>query len=103
MVKELTGTERSWKKKIGPIKSETGDILTHDKQIAECFNKFFANVGEQLANKFDGDDIEQVQYISRVTPTLSEFNINRKQFTDKLKPAYKAGERVERGHYPPPP
>ena len=87
IVKELTGTERSGKKRIGPIKSKTGDILTNNKQIAECFNKFFANVGEDLANKFKENDIEQVQYISRVTPTLSELNLTSKEFTEKLKKA----------------
>ena len=85
IVKELTGTEGSGKKRIGPIKSETGDILINDKQIAECCNKFFANVGENLANKFEENDVEQVQYISRVTPTLSELNLTSKEFTEKLK------------------
>ena len=127
--------------------------MTNDKQVAECFNKFFPNVGEELANKFEEDDVEQVHYTSKVTPTLSDLNLTGKQFTeklkmlnpkkavghdgirtnelraladdmgvclanicrqgylegkfpstwkiDKLKPAYKGGERVERGHYHP--
>ena len=74
IVKGLTGTERSGERKIGPIKSETGDTLTNDKQMAECFNQFFANIGVELANEFGEDDVERVQCISRVAPTLSELN-----------------------------
>ena len=59
--------------------------MTNSKQIAECFNEFFANVGEDLANKFKENNVEQVQYISRVTPTLSELNLTSKKFTEKLK------------------
>ena len=63
---------------MGPIRNEIGDILTNDKQIAECFNKFFTNIREELANKLEEDNIEKVQYISKVTPTLSGLNLKGK-------------------------
>ena len=85
IVKELTSTETSRKKKISPIKSETGDMLTNDKQMAGCFSKFFANIGKELANKFEENDVEQARYLSRVTPTSSKLKLTSKQFTGKLK------------------
>ena len=54
-------------------------------EIAECFNDSFANIGEDLANKIAEKDVVEVQYISKVTQTLSRLNLTSKQFIEKLR------------------
>ena len=82
-VKAITGTEKSKEKRIGPIKNDTGELLSSDQQIAEGMNTFFANIGEQLASKFEETGKDEAQYICKVTPTIAELYLTAEKFTEK--------------------
>ena len=86
---------RSKEKRIGPIKRDTGELLSSDQQIAESMNTFFTNIGVQLASKFEDSSKDEAQYICRVTPTMSELYLTTEKFTEKLK---KLNPRKAAGH-----
>ena len=48
-------------------------------------NTFFTNIGKQLASKFEETRENEAQYISRVTPTMSELYLTSERTTEKLK------------------
>ena len=63
-VKAITCTKILKEKRIGPIKSDTGELLVSDQQIAEGMNTFFVNLGGQLASKFEETRKNEAQYTS---------------------------------------
>ena len=83
LVKDITNTERKKEKQIVPIRSESGNLLISDKQIAESMNTFFTNIGEKLVAKFETSK-EVTQYISKVTPTISDLHFRIEKFTEKF-------------------
>eukprot|EP00111_Clytia_hemisphaerica_P004320 TCONS_00012327-protein len=55
-------------------------------------NSFFANVGKELALALDDWEGQLIEHFHRVTPTVSEINVDFELFTKSLKKAIKVGK-----------
>ena len=83
-IRTVTKTERSKKKRIGPIKNESVILVYDEKMKTETMNEFFATVGENLASNLMPVTKTPVEYIYRVTPTINELRITNELFSEKM-------------------
>ena len=57
--------------KIGLLNDKNGNAVTSDHEKGELMNKFFVNIGEELAAKFPSDNTEnKMEHIYHITPTI---------------------------------
>ena len=55
---------------IGPITTDSKDVLTSDLEKASYFNEFFINISEELTKNLEPLDPNTLtSYVTRVTPT----------------------------------
>ena len=69
-------------------------IQTNDKLKAELINQYFSRVGEDLAKKFPESIDEGFSHITRVVPSISDFQIDTdllSQQLAKIKPEKASG------------
>jgi len=96
LFKEATNLSEFWKlgnqvlrkhkiKNIGPICDHNGEIIIHDLKKAGYFNDFFVNVSEDLTKQLDPLDLSSLNiYITRVTPTRDNVDMNWELVKNKL-------------------
>ena len=85
---------------VGPLLDQEGNLITDNKCKAEQMNKFFANVGKNLATDLHQEHNNVLkdpnESIFRVTPTLSKINLDydlfQKSFKATVKPNKACGK-----------
>ena len=80
----------NWKKKCNnetlPKHLIVDKIEIHDaKSIAEKFNKFFVNIGPNLANKIPQCNLTFKSYLPTVNTTLKETVLSENEFEEEFK------------------
>ena len=62
---------------IGPIITDSKDVLTSDVEKASYFNEFFINISEELTKNLEPLDPNTLtSYVTRVTPTRCDIELN---------------------------
>ena len=62
---------------IGPIITDSKDVLTSDLEKASYFNEFFVNISEELTKNLEPLDPNTLtSYVTRVTPTRCDIELN---------------------------
>ena len=62
---------------IGPIITDSKDVLTSDLEKASYFNEFFINISEELTKNLEPLDPKTLtSYVTRVTPTRCDIELN---------------------------
>ena len=62
---------------IGPIITDSKDVLTSDLEKASYFNEFFVNISEELTKDLEPLDPNTLtSYVTRVTPTRCDIELN---------------------------
>jgi len=89
-VRKFQGVTKT--QKIGPLK-HNDSVLLNDFEKAELINNFFANVGKDLATCMSNESAENPNsYIYRITPTVSNININADLLTKSFRSTVKLGK-----------
>ena len=71
---------------IGLLNDKNGNTVTSDHEKACLMNKFFINIGEELAAKFPSDNTEnKMEHIYHVTPTMDHVIIDTNKSKYKIK------------------
>ena len=90
VIKEFQGKSKS---QIGAIVDEENRFLTENKGKAECLNKFFPTVGENLIKEINSDpDFNQLSHIYRITPTLDRIDVNEERTIKAVRKYIKSGK-----------
>ena len=77
---------------IGPLLNDK-EIVTTDKEKAELMNNFFANVGKELALAINEPNRDHgYEHVYRVTPTLTDIELNSNLFEKSFSKAVKVGK-----------
>ena len=87
-VKKFQGKTKS--AKIGPL-ADNNEIVLDDTKKANLMNEFFSTVGEKLATKLT-PNAEPFSQIYRVTPSMSEINIDHTKFAKSFQSSVKLGK-----------
>ena len=62
---------------IGPIITDSKDVLTSDLEKASYFNEFFISISEELTKNLEPLDPKTLtSYVTRVTPTRCDIELN---------------------------
>ena len=89
-VKKFRGDTET--QRIGPLKSNN-ETLTNDADKANLMNSFFANVGKNLAtHRTENCETNINSHIYRVTPTISNINLDLELLTKSFKSTVKLGK-----------
>ena len=68
------------------MNDKNGNAVTSDHEKAGLMNKFFINIGEELAAKFPSDNTEnKVEHIYHITPTIDHILIDTNKFNKDLR------------------
>lgn len=75
---------------IGPIITDSKDVLTSDLEKASYFNEFFINISEELTKNLEPLDPKTLtSYVTRVTPTRCDIELNWELVKKKIEKSSK--------------
>ena len=75
---------------IGPIITDSKDVLTSDLEKASYFNEFFINISEELTKNLEPLDQKTLtSYVTRVTPTRCDIELNWELVKKKIEKSSK--------------
>ena len=57
----------------------------NDLDNAECLNKYFSNIGQELSKQFQDSIVYTNQNFYRITPSCSQIKLSEEQLVQKLK------------------
>ena len=83
IVRKAQGKDK--KCQIPPIDDGSGKILVDDLDKAECLNKYFSNIGQELSKKFQDSIVDTNQNFYRITPSCSQIKLSEEQLVQNLK------------------
>ncbi|CAB3985461.1 Hypothetical predicted protein [Paramuricea clavata] len=83
ILNQASGKESNMKT-IRAIKSDTGALVTNDREIANILNKHFATTGEKLAGLLNSHYVPTVELIDRISPTVMEIEIQEENVKENL-------------------
>ena len=83
IVRKAQGKDK--KCQIPPIDDGSGKILVDDLDKAECLNKYFSNIGQELSKKLQDRVVDTNQNFYRITPSCSQIKLSEEQLVQKLK------------------
>ena len=69
---------------IRAIRSDTGALVTNEREIANILNKHFATTGERLAGLLNNHYVPTVELIDRISPTVMEIEIQEENVKESL-------------------
>ena len=102
IVREMKGQKKG---NIGSIREKEGVILNDDKEKAEILNQCFAEIGQKLATNIQPDALfGEEQHFHRITPTISNFSIDKtvvSKCIEKRKKRHCDPLRSKKGHCDP--
>ena len=78
--------EKKTNARIGLLNDKNGNAVTSDYEKAGLMNKFFINIGEELAAKFPSDNTEnKIEHIYHTTPTIDHILIDTNRLNKDLR------------------
>ena len=60
-------------------------MMGSGKYKAECLNKCFSNIGQELSKTFQDSIVDTNQNFYRITPSCSQIKLSEEQLVQKLK------------------
>ena len=75
---------------IGPMITDSKDVLTSDLEKASYFNELFINISEELTKNLEPLDPNTLtSYVTRVTPTRCDIELNWELVNKKIEKSSK--------------
>ena len=91
VIKEMQGKTK--KSHIGPILNDNHELVTSEKEKAECFNDYFSTIGEKLNTDLGPpQNFDPLQHVYRVTPIMQDIKIDENRVSEALNKHVKEGK-----------